>query len=70
MADNDSDRVQYEHDRPLIEFMDAVDTVALFIGGNEGERIRHALLALAQFPEPVPANQHRINFNMTAALPF
>jgi len=66
---NDSDRVQYERDRPLIEFMDAVETVAVFIGGDEGERIRRALLDLAHLPEPVPPQQLRLP-DLTVNVPF
>ena len=62
-------REQYERDRPLVEFLNAVDTVAMFIGGDEGERIRRALLDLAHYPDEVPAEQQRINFD-GASVPF
>lgn len=65
------ERQQQEQDRPLVEFLDAVDTVATFIGGDEGERIRAALLDIAHLPQPgPPREQARINFDTTADLPF
>lgn len=45
---NDFDRWVQERDRPLVEFMDAVETVRQFVGGDEGERIRQALLSLVR----------------------
>lgn len=60
---------QYEQDRPLREFLDAVDTITAFIGGEEGRRVRAALHGLAHYQEPPPPTQARIEFD-GASVPF
>lgn len=68
--DHGADWQQYEQDRPIVEFLDAVDTVAAFVGGDEGERVKRALLDLAHLPEPVPPEQQPLPFFDGASVPY
>jgi hypothetical protein len=64
------ERQQQERDRPVCEYLDAVETVVAFIGGDEGARIRVALLDLAHLPLPVPPREQAEFHFDGASIPF
>ena len=60
MQPDDSWQEMQDQDAQIVEFLDAVDTVAAFIGDDS---VKRALLEAAHLPEPIPEQQRRIQFD-------
>lgn len=62
-------RQQQDQDREIAGYMEAVETVAHFVGGDEGERLKRALFEMAHLPMPTPDRQLRLP-DMGAEIPW